>query len=62
MYVNDDTLDQGKEVQEGLKTLYDLAYQGGFIPVKTDVTFRLKTGGLTVWDYLAGAKKNRLKI
>ncbi len=32
MYVNQDTLDQGQEVQEGLKKLYDLAYQGNFIP------------------------------
>jgi 1,4-dihydroxy-6-naphthoate synthase len=32
MYVNDDTLTQGQEVQEGLKKLYELSYQRNLIP------------------------------
>jgi 5,8-dihydroxy-2-naphthoate synthase len=32
MYVNEDTLRQGKEVQEGLKKLYELSYQRNLIP------------------------------
>jgi 1,4-dihydroxy-6-naphthoate synthase len=39
MYVNDDTLNQGKEVQEGLKTLYELACQRKFIPKNPILTF-----------------------
>ena len=34
MYVNEDTLQQGGEVQEGLKKLYELAYQRNFVPKK----------------------------
>jgi 1,4-dihydroxy-6-naphthoate synthase len=39
MYVNDDTLQQGQEVLEGLKKLYALAYQGKFIPKNPVLTF-----------------------
>jgi len=39
MYVNDDTLNQGKEVQKGLKKLYTLAYQWKFIPKIPTLTF-----------------------
>jgi 1,4-dihydroxy-6-naphthoate synthase len=39
MYVNDDTLNQGREVQEGLKKLYELAYRGNFIPKNPVLTF-----------------------
>jgi 1,4-dihydroxy-6-naphthoate synthase len=39
MYVNEDTLNQGKEVQEGLKKLYELAYQHKFIPKSPVLTF-----------------------
>ncbi len=39
MYVNDDTLAQGKEVQEGLKTLYSLAYQAKLIPTNPSINF-----------------------
>jgi 1,4-dihydroxy-6-naphthoate synthase len=38
MYVNDDTLQQGKEVLEGLKKLYALAFQGKFIPKNPALT------------------------
>jgi 1,4-dihydroxy-6-naphthoate synthase len=39
MYVNQDTLDQGKEVQAGLKKLYQLAYQKKLIPRDPVLTF-----------------------
>lgn len=39
MYVNDDTLQQGKEVQEGLKRLYAEAAQRKLIPTLPDTTF-----------------------
>jgi len=39
MYVNEDTLAQGREVQEGLKKLYELAYRGNFIPQDPVLTF-----------------------
>jgi len=39
MYVNDDTLNQGKEVQEGLNKLYELACQHKFIPKNPILTF-----------------------
>jgi 1,4-dihydroxy-6-naphthoate synthase len=39
MYVNEDTLMQGKEVQDGLQQLYNLAFAAGFIPKKPDLTF-----------------------
>ncbi len=39
MYVNDDTLNQGQEVQEGLKKLYELAYQANLIPQNPAVQF-----------------------
>src|SRR5258708_36553947 len=39
MYVNQDTLDQGTDVQEGLEQLYNLAYAAGFIPNKPHLTF-----------------------
>jgi 1,4-dihydroxy-6-naphthoate synthase len=39
MYVNDDTLAQGKEVQQGLQQLYNLAHTAGFIPRKPDLMF-----------------------
>jgi 1,4-dihydroxy-6-naphthoate synthase len=32
MYVNEDTLTQGQEVQEGLKKLYELSYKRNLIP------------------------------
>jgi 1,4-dihydroxy-6-naphthoate synthase len=39
MYVNDDTLNQGKEVQEGLQKLYALAFQQKLIPKNPVLTF-----------------------
>jgi 1,4-dihydroxy-6-naphthoate synthase len=39
MYVNDDTLQQGEEVQAGLKRLYEEAYAAGLIPQKPTLTF-----------------------
>ena len=39
MYVNEDTLAQGQEVQEGLKKLYELAFLGNFIPQNPVLTF-----------------------
>ncbi len=39
MYVNDDTLTQGAEVQRGLEMLYDLAFKKGLIPSKPSVQF-----------------------
>jgi len=39
MYVNEDTLNQGPEVQRGLQTLYDRAYAKGIIPAKPVVQF-----------------------
>jgi 1,4-dihydroxy-6-naphthoate synthase len=39
MYVNQDTLDQGKEVQDGLKKLYDLAFRSRLIPNNPPLTF-----------------------
>jgi 1,4-dihydroxy-6-naphthoate synthase len=39
MYVNDDTLNQGAEVQEGLRRLYEEAFAAGLIPAKPDLTF-----------------------
>ena len=39
MYVNDDTLNQGKEVQEGLQKLYELACQQKLIPKNPVLTF-----------------------
>jgi 1,4-dihydroxy-6-naphthoate synthase len=39
MYVNDDTLGQGTEVQEGLKTLYRLASEAKFLPQQPQLTF-----------------------
>jgi 1,4-dihydroxy-6-naphthoate synthase len=39
MYVNDDTLQQGQEVLEGLKKLYALAFQGKLIPKNPPLTF-----------------------
>ena len=39
MYVNEDTLNQGKEVQEGLQKLYALAFQQKLIPKNPVLTF-----------------------
>jgi 1,4-dihydroxy-6-naphthoate synthase len=39
MYVNDDTLSQGKEVQRGLQRLYDRAFERGLLLRKPDLTF-----------------------
>ena len=39
MYVNEDTLEQGREVQQGLEKLYDLAFHHGLIPKKPEVKF-----------------------
>ncbi len=39
MYVNEDTLTQGRDVQEGLKELYELAYQAKLIPQNPTVRF-----------------------
>ena len=39
MYVNEDTLAQGSEVQDGLKKLYDLAFQAKLIPQNPSITF-----------------------
>ena len=39
MYVNEDTLMQGKDVQRGLEQLYSRAYAAGLIPNKPDLTF-----------------------
>ena len=39
MYVNEDTLTQGREVQEGLKKLYELAHRGNFIPQNPVLSF-----------------------
>jgi 1,4-dihydroxy-6-naphthoate synthase len=39
MYVNDDTLQQGGEVQEGLKQLYNRAYSANLIPIKPEILF-----------------------
>jgi len=39
MYVNEDTLAQGQEVQEGLRKLYDLAHLGKLIPQNPQLTF-----------------------
>ena len=39
MYVNDDTLKQGAEVQRGLQTLYEEAYKAGLIPAKPNLRF-----------------------
>jgi 1,4-dihydroxy-6-naphthoate synthase len=39
MYVNNDTLEQGREVQEGLQKLYDLAYEHKLIPKKPNLKF-----------------------
>jgi 1,4-dihydroxy-6-naphthoate synthase len=39
MYVNEDTLNQGKEVQRGLEILYDEAHQAGIIPAKPVLKF-----------------------
>lgn len=39
MYVNDDTLNQGKEVQAGLQTLYDRTFSKGLLPKKPTVQF-----------------------
>lgn len=39
MYVNEDTLNQGSEVQEGLRALYRLAYEAKLIPQTAQVRF-----------------------
>jgi len=39
MYVNDDTLNQGAEVQQGLQRLYDEAFQRRLIPSKPTLQF-----------------------
>lgn len=39
MYVNEDTLTQGEEVQKGLQTLYDRAFAKGLLPSKPNVQF-----------------------
>lgn len=39
MYVNEDTLTQGKEVQQGLEHLYDRAFKVGLLPQKPVVRF-----------------------
>ena len=39
MYVNEDTLEQGREVQQGLEKLYDFAFQRGLIPKKPELKF-----------------------
>lgn len=39
MYVNEDTLTQGKEVQEGLITLYTMAHEAKLIPTNPAVRF-----------------------
>jgi 1,4-dihydroxy-6-naphthoate synthase len=39
MYVNEDTLCQGEEVQQGLEQLYAHAYAAGLIPRQPDLTF-----------------------
>ena len=39
MYVNEDTLQQGAEVQAGLRKLYELAAQANFIPKSISLTF-----------------------
>jgi 1,4-dihydroxy-6-naphthoate synthase len=39
MYVNEDTLTQGNEVQQGLEQLYTRAHAAGLIPYKPDLTF-----------------------
>jgi 1,4-dihydroxy-6-naphthoate synthase len=39
MYVNEDTLTQGREVQEGLKKLYELSYKRNLIPTSPVVEF-----------------------
>ncbi len=39
MYVNEDTLHQGVEVQKGLERLYNEAFQHGLIPAKPVVRF-----------------------
>jgi 1,4-dihydroxy-6-naphthoate synthase len=39
MYVNQDTLEQGDEVQRGLERLYDEAFDYGFLPAKPIVQF-----------------------
>src|SRR5262249_28424664 len=39
MYVNEDTLAQGEEVQNGLKKLYELAYQAKLIPSQPALKF-----------------------
>ncbi len=39
MYVNEDTLSQGQEVQKGLRELYDQAFRHKLIPQSPDLTF-----------------------
>jgi 1,4-dihydroxy-6-naphthoate synthase len=39
MYVNEDTLQQGKEVQQGLEQLYSRAFAAGLLPHKPKLTF-----------------------
>jgi 1,4-dihydroxy-6-naphthoate synthase len=39
MYVNEDTLAQGEEVQKGLRTLYDRAFTQKLIPTRPNLTF-----------------------
>jgi 1,4-dihydroxy-6-naphthoate synthase len=39
MYVNDDTLNQGEEVQKGLQELYDRAFQHQLIPNRPKLLF-----------------------
>jgi 1,4-dihydroxy-6-naphthoate synthase len=39
MYVNEDTLAQGREVQEGLKKLYELSFKRNLIPTSPVVEF-----------------------
>ncbi len=39
MYVNDDTLKQGKDVQEGLKTLFQIAHQQKLIPQQPELRY-----------------------
>ena len=39
MYVNEDTLNQGKEVKEGLKQLYAKTRAAGLLPNLPELTF-----------------------
>ena len=39
MYVNEDTLTQGNEVQKGLRTLYNEAFERGLLPARPALKF-----------------------